>query len=158
MLVRYKLLHPAAKAPVYGSAEAAGADLHAIGYHLIKPGNYKLIPTGLAIELAPGTEAQCRPRSGMAAKHGISIVNSPGTIDSDYRGEIKVILINHGSEDFAVNNGDRIAQLVIAPVLRGVFAPVGDEQLSETKRGEGGFGSTGVGHLPASNPFASLAE
>ncbi|MER9176244.1 dUTP diphosphatase [Mesorhizobium sp. M0955] len=155
MLVRYKLLHPDAKAPVYGSAEAAGADLCAVigkpgsvwlgdKCKVIEPGARALIMTGIAIELSLGFEAQIRPRSGLALKNGVTVLNAPGTIDSDYRGEIGVILINHGREDFLVRAGDRIAQLVIAPVLRDVFAPVGDEELSETKRGEGGFGSTGI--------------
>ncbi|RWI35490.1 dUTP diphosphatase [Mesorhizobium sp.] len=164
MLVRYKKLHPDAKAPVYGTREAAGADLCAVTYEAdyqggytaaeaaekgmaavpVTPGARRLVKTGIAIELSPGFEAQIRPRSGLALKHGITVLNTPGTIDSDYRGEIGVILYNAGSETFWVNPGDRIAQMVIAPVERAAFVFVGDEQLSETRRGEGGFGSTGV--------------
>jgi dUTP pyrophosphatase len=165
MLIRYKLLHPDAKAPAYGSNEAAGADLCAVigepgsawlgeKSKCIEPGARALIKTGVAIELSPGFEAQVRPRSGLALKNGVTVLNAPGTIDSDYRGEIGVILINHGREDFYVRAGDRIAQLVIAPVLRGnIWAPVGDEQLSETKRGDGGFGSTGV-----NKPLGAVAQ
>ena len=110
---------------------------------VIAPGEWKLIPTGSSIALPEGYEAQIRPRSGLAAKKGISCVNTPGTVDADYRGELKVILINHGSEDFAVARGDRIAQLVLAPVTQAVWSEV--EELDETDRGSGGFGSTG-GH------------
>ena len=99
------------------------------------------MPTGICIALPPGTEAQVRPRSGLAIKHGISMVNAPGTIDADYRGEIKVILINHGAEPFSVSRGDRIAQLVVAPVLQVEWIEV--DQLDETARGAGGFGHTG---------------
>ncbi len=130
--------------PVYSSPEAAGADIRAcIEENItIRPGERLLVPTGIFIELPMGYEAQIRPRSGLAIKHGISLVNSPGTIDSDYRGEIKVIMINHGTEDFVICRGDRIAQMVIAPVLRGTFIPA--DKLGETERGSGGFGSTGV--------------
>jgi dUTP pyrophosphatase len=100
------------------------------------------VPTGIAIARPPGWEAQMRPRSGLAAKFGISCVNSPGTIDADYRGELKVILINHGAEDFIINRGDRIGQMVIAPVYQARFEEV--EKLDDTERGAGGFGSTGV--------------
>ena len=145
--VGIKTLNPNAKVPVYSSEEAAGADLHACLDDAmtvtIHPGARALVPTGIAIELNPGLEAQIRSRSGLAAKNGIMVLNSPGTIDSDYRGEIKVILYNTGTEPFVVKNGDRIAQMVIAPVLRGVFQATGGV-LSATARGEGGFGSTGV--------------
>ena len=107
----------------------------------LAPGERAAIPTGLAIGLSEGYEAQVRPRSGLALKHGLSMVNSPGTIDADYRGEIKVLLINHGSEPFTVNRGERIAQLVIAPVSRAAWVEV--ESLDETERGAGGFGHTG---------------
>lgn len=130
--------------PVYSSAEAAGADLKACIQEdiVIKPGQRYLVPTGLSIQLPVGYEAQIRPRSGLAIKHGISLVNTPGTIDSDYRGEVKIIMINHGSEDFIIRRGDRIAQMVIAPVIHGMFAL--SNSLDTTDRGAGGFGSTGV--------------
>ncbi|WP_428771734.1 dUTP diphosphatase [Treponema sp. HNW] len=130
--------------PSYESAGAAGADIRAfLGEPLcIKSGCYAAVPTGLCFEIPEGYEIQVRPRSGLAAKKGVTVLNAPGTIDSDYRGEVKVILINHGKEDFTVSNGDRIAQLVLSPVLRGEFAAV--RELSSTRRGAGGFGSTGV--------------
>ena len=130
--------------PVYSSAEAAGADLKACIQEdiILKPGQRYLVPTGLSIQLPAGYEAQIRPRSGLAIKHGISLVNTPGTIDSDYRGEIKIIMINLGSEDFVIRRGDRIAQMVIAPVTHGMFAL--SDSLDATNRGAGGFGSTGV--------------
>lgn len=107
----------------------------------LKPGARHPVATGLAVAIPPGFEIQVRPRSGLALKHGISIPNTPGTIDSDYRGEVKVILINHGDSAFEVKRGDRIAQLVLAPVTQANWLPVDD--LDETARGEGGFGSTG---------------
>jgi dUTP pyrophosphatase len=130
--------------PVYSSAEAAGADLKACIQEdiILKPGQRYLVPTGLSIQLPAGYEAQIRPRSGLAIKHGISLVNTPGTIDSDYRGEVKIIMINLGSEDFVIRRGDRIAQMVIAPVTHGMFAL--SDTLDVTDRGAGGFGSTGV--------------
>jgi dUTP pyrophosphatase len=109
----------------------------------LAPGARHPVATGLSLAIPAGYEVQVRPRSGLALKHGISVPNSPGTIDSDYRGELKVILINHGSEPFAIERGDRVAQLVLAPVVRAVWAEVGG--LSDTERGAGGFGSTG-GH------------
>lgn len=144
--VAIKLLHPDAKVPVYASDEAAGADLHAVTIadqpgEWILPGQTKMISTGVSIELQPGTEAQVRPRSGLAAKAGITVLNSPGTIDSDYRGEIKVLLHNTSDTEFLVRTGDRIAQLVVAPILRAAFQAA---ELSGTARGAGGFGSTGV--------------
>ena len=131
--------------PAYETADSAGMDLRA---HLdqaivLEPGERTLIPSGLHLEIPPGYEGQVRPRSGLALKHGISVPNTPGTIDSDYRGELKVILINHGGEDFAIARGDRIAQLVLAPVVQARWSEV--EELDETARGTGGFGSTG-GH------------
>jgi dUTP pyrophosphatase len=107
----------------------------------LAPGQYALVPTGLAIALPPGYEAQVRPRSGLAAKHGVTVLNAPGTIDADYRGEIKVILINHGQAAFVIKRGERIAQMVIAPVVQAALVPVAE--LSATDRGAGGFGSTG---------------
>lgn len=129
--------------PAYMTAHAAGVDLHAAvesPIHL-HPGERALVPTGIAIELPDGYEAQIRPRSGLALKHGISLVNSPGTIDPDYRGEISIIVINHGDETFVINAGERIAQMVIARFARVTFVEVGS--LSETGRGSGGFGHTG---------------
>lgn len=108
---------------------------------ILKPMERVLVPTGIAVEIPPGFEAQIRPRSGLAIRHGITLLNTPGTIDADYRGEIKVILINLGSEDFVVRRGDRIAQMVIAPVIKVELEEV--EELSPTKRLTGGFGSTG---------------
>lgn len=130
--------------PAYGSALAAGADLHAAYEALIQPGKTALVPTGLVFEIPAGYEMQVRPRSGLAAKNAISIVNAPGTVDADYRGEVKVILINHGDEPFRVNIGDRIAQAVIAPVTSATFEEVQVEDLIKTDRGQGGFGSTGA--------------
>jgi dUTP pyrophosphatase len=130
--------------PAYATAGAAGLDVVAAVAEpvTLAPGERRLIPTGLSIALPAGYEAQARPRSGLALKHGIALVNSPGTIDEDYRGEVGIILINLGAEPFAVNRGDRIAQLVIAPVTRAVLTEVDD--LPDTARGAGGFGSTGV--------------
>lgn len=133
--------------PQYETDGAAGLDLLAAlpeGESLsLQPGERQMVPTGLAIALPVGYEAQIRPRSGLAAKNGITALNSPGTVDCDYRGEIKVILINHGSEAFVITRGMRIAQMVIAPVTRALFEEC--EQLPETARGAGGFGSTGTG-------------
>lgn len=131
--------------PAYQTAEAAGLDLMAAVPEdkpmTLAAGQYALVPTGLAIALPPGHEAQVRPRSGLAAKHGVTVLNSPGTVDADYRGEIKVILINHGQAPFVIKRGERIAQMVIAPVLQAALVPV--TTLSSTDRGAGGFGSTG---------------
>ena len=133
--------------PAYQTPQAAGLDLlAAVGeyapVHLAR-GARVLIPTSLAIALPPGFEAQVRPRSGLALKHGITVLNSPGTIDADYRGEVQVILINLGEADFIIRRGDRIAQLVIAPVVQAVLTPV--TSLDDTQRGAGAFGSTGKG-------------
>ena len=131
--------------PAYETALAAGMDLRAAVPDdeplTLRPGSRFPVPTGLAFALPPGFEGQVRPRSGLAFKHGVTCLNSPGTIDADYRGEVKVILINHGEEDFVIRRGDRIGQLVIAPVVRAVWAEI--ESLDETVRGAGGFGSTG---------------
>ena len=131
--------------PAYETAHAAGMDLRADidGPIILGPMERKMIPTGLFIELPEGFEAQIRPRSGLAFKHGISIVNSPGTIDADYRGEIKVLLINFSQELFPINSGDRIAQMIIARHEKVVWDEV--EVLTETSRGAGGYGHTGVG-------------
>ncbi|MGI5859500.1 MAG: dUTP diphosphatase [Tepidanaerobacteraceae bacterium] len=130
--------------PQYMTCGSAGMDLAAnvseITY--LEPGDFKVIPCGIKIQLPLGFEAQVRPRSGLAAKHGITLLNSPGTIDSDYRGEIKVVLINHSKQKFAIKRGDRIAQLVISKVVQAeIFQK---RKLLETERGEGGFGHTGV--------------
>jgi dUTP pyrophosphatase len=129
--------------PSYENARAAGMDLRAaVGETLeLGPGKRALVPTGIAIALPAGFEAQIRPRSGLALKHGITCLNTPGTIDADYRGEVGVILINHGEETFEISRGDRIAQMVIAPVTQGVWQEV--DNLDETGRGAGGFGSSG---------------
>ena len=129
--------------PAYATSGAAGMDVLAAEDLTLESGQRHAVATGLALAIPQGFEIQVRPRSGLALKHGISVPNSPGTIDSDYRGELKVILINHGTEDFAISRGDRIAQLVLAPVTQAEWEVV--EQLDETNRGEGGFGSTG-GH------------
>ncbi len=129
--------------PEYKTAGAAGADVCAlVGSPVeLNPGDRALIGTGLFFAIPDGYEIQVRPRSGLAAKNGVTVLNTPGTIDSDYRGELKVILINLGKEKFTVNSGDRIAQIIVAPVTRGRFAVV--EELDQTERGSGGFGSTG---------------
>ena len=131
--------------PAYETEGAAGMDLRAAVPQdapvTLQPGERQMIPTGLSLAIPPGYEVQVRPRSGLAAKHGLTCLNSPGTVDSDYRGELKVILINLGREAFVVQRGERIAQMVVAPVTRGVFEEV--DVLPETVRGEGGFGSTG---------------
>ncbi len=131
--------------PSYETDGAAGMDIRAAypdGEPFeLKPGERTMIPTGLSVAIPEGFEIQMRPRSGLAAKHGLTCLNSPGTIDSDYRGELKVILINHGSETFTISRGERIGQMVLAPVTRIAWESV--ETLPETVRGEGGFGSTG---------------
>ena len=127
--------------PLYMSEYAAGMDLCAAAADKLEPGKFKLIPTGIAIALPPGYEGQVRPRSGLALKHGVTILNAPGTIDADYRGEVKVILINHGEKTYYLKKGDRIAQLVVKAVTRAILNEV--ENLPETLRGEGGFGHTG---------------
>ena len=131
--------------PAYQSAHAAGLDLLAAvpadAPLVLSPGQYALVPTGLAIALPEGFEAQVRPRSGLAAKHGVTVLNAPGTVDADYRGEVSVILINHGSAPFTIARGERIAQMVIAQVANAELVPV--VSLAPTGRGGGGFGSTG---------------
>ncbi|NLW60156.1 MAG: dUTP diphosphatase [Firmicutes bacterium] len=129
--------------PQYMTDGAAGMDLLAAVEEtvLLPAGEYTLIPTGIAIALPAGYEAQIRPRSGLAAKFGVTVLNAPGTIDQDYRGEIKVLLINHGRNGFPIKRGDRIAQLVVAPVVRSTWLPCAE--LDETGRGDGGFGHTG---------------
>ena len=129
--------------PAYASEHAAGVDLLAAVSHPMElaPGARQLIPTGISIALPAGYEAQVRPRSGLALKHGVTLLNSPGTIDADYRGEVGVILINHGETPFVIARGDRIAQLVVAPVTRLAWAE--SDRLPASRRGKGGFGSTG---------------
>ena len=127
--------------PAYATDGAAGMDVLAAESVTLQPGERWPVATGLAVAIPHGYEIQVRPRSGLALKHGISVPNSPGTIDSDYRGELKVILINHGPTSFEVRRGDRIAQLVLAPVVRASWLKV--DELDETARGAGGFGSTG---------------
>jgi dUTP pyrophosphatase len=127
--------------PAYATEGAAGMDVLAAEDVSLAPGDRHAVATGLAFAIPPGFEIQVRPRSGLALKHGITVPNTPGTIDSDYRGELKVILINHGAETFEIRRGDRVAQLVIAPVTRASWLKV--DELDRTERGEGGFGSTG---------------
>lgn len=132
--------------PAYETAGAAGLDLRAAlgaGQSLtLAPSRHVLVPTGLMLQLPDGFEGQVRPRSGLAAKHGVTVLNAPGTVDSDYRGEVQVVLINHGPADVVIGHGDRIAQLVVAPVSRALL--VETDALDQTARGEGGFGSTGL--------------
>jgi dUTP pyrophosphatase len=129
--------------PAYASQDSAGMDVRAAEDVLLKQGARALVATGFAIALPSGYEAQMRPRSGLAARHGVTLLNSPGTIDADYRGEIKVVLINLGTDDFSIKRGERIAQMVVAPVARAGWEECAS--LDGTKRGEGGFGSTGRG-------------
>jgi dUTP pyrophosphatase len=141
MYMKIKKLHEDAIIPSYQSEGAAGFDFHAIETLTLQPGQRGLVGTGLAVALDLGYELQVRPRSGLALKHGISLVNTPGTVDSDYRGEIKIILINHGDEPFAIKKGERIAQGVINAVVQAKMEIV--EDLDQTQRGASGFGSTG---------------
>ena len=141
--VLIKKLDPAVKLPAYKTNGASGMDLMAFIKEPIsvKPKTSNLIPTGLSVAFSENYEIQIRPRSGLAAKNNISVLNTPGTVDSDYRGEIKVIIYNHGSENFVINNGDRIAQMILTPVIKMELEETNN--LPETIRGEGGFGSTG---------------
>ena len=141
--VLIKKLDPAVELPAYKTEGASGMDLMALINEPInlKPNSSCLVPTGLAVAFSNDFEIQIRPRSGLAAKNNISVLNTPGTIDSDYRGEIKVILFNHGDNDFLINNKDRIAQMILTPVIKMSLEEI--EDLPETIRGEGGFGSTG---------------
>ncbi len=143
--LRVKLVRPDAKPPGYATEGAAGLDLAAaIDVPLaIPPGGRSSVPTGIAIELPPGHEGQVRPRSGLARRHAVTVLNAPGTIDEDYRGEVQVLLVNLGDEEVVIRPGDRIAQLVVAPVRRVAVEVVAN--LSDTVRGDGGFGSTGLG-------------
>ena len=127
--------------PAYATEGAAGMDVLAAEHVVLAPGARHAVATGLAVAIPHGFEIQVRPRSGLALKHGVTVPNTPGTIDSDYRGELKVIMINHGDAAFEIRRGDRVAQLVLAPVTQATWLPV--DELDETARGEGGFGSTG---------------
>ena len=141
--VLVKKLHPKVQLPSYKTQGSSGMDLMAFIDSSINifPNSSAIIPTGISIAIPNDVEIQIRPRSGLAAKSNISVLNTPGTIDSDYRGEIKIILFNHGSEEFIVNNNDRIAQMILMPILKVDFEEV--DNLPETVRGSGGFGSTG---------------
>ena len=141
--VLIKRLHKAVKLPEYKSDGASGIDLMAFVKDSIKvkPQTSTLIPTGISLAFSNNYEIQIRPRSGLALRNNISVLNTPGTVDSDYRGEIKVIIYNHGNEDFIINNGDRIAQMVLSPVIKINFEETNN--LPDTVRGQGGFGSTG---------------
>ncbi len=142
MAVPLTRLSPDIDLPEYQSPGAAALDLPAAVDETIAPGDFRLIPCGFAIAIPDGFEGQVRPRSGLAARHGVTVLNAPGTIDSDYRGEVKVLLVNHGTTPFAITRGMRIAQLVVAPVVRIEWSVV--PQLPPTHRGRGGFGHTGV--------------
>ena len=142
MILRFKKVHPDAVLPAYAHKSDAGMDLRSVADVVIAPGGRALVPTGLVMLLPPGYEAQVRPRSGLALKHGVTVLNTPGTIDEGYRGEVGVILFNTGDTAFKIAKGDRIAQMVIAPVTRARIVETDD--LGSTERGAGGFGSTGV--------------
>tara|TARA_B110001450_G_scaffold500_1_gene626 strand:+ start:120 stop:557 length:438 start_codon:yes stop_codon:yes gene_type:complete len=141
--VLIKKLNPAVELPVYKTSGASGVDLMAFIEEpiKIKPNSSCLVPTGLSVTFSEDYELQIRPRSGLAAKNSITVLNTPGTVDSDYRGEIKIILFNHGKEEFTINNKDRVAQMILTPVVKIDFEVVND--LPDTLRGESGFGSTG---------------
>lgn len=142
MKLKIKKIHPEAKLPQYAHPGDAGLDLFSVENQVIQPGDTKMIKTGISVELPVGTEGQVRPRSGLALKNQISVLNTPGTVDEGYRGEVGVILINHGKNAFEVKKEMKIAQFVIAPVLRVEVEEAGE--LSDTRRNSGGFGSTGV--------------
>ena len=142
MTLKFKRIHEDAVLPAYAHPSDAGMDIRSVAEMVIPARGRGLVPTGLVVLLPPGYEAQVRPRSGLALKHGVTVLNTPGTIDSGYRGEIGVILFNSGEEDFKVAKGDRIAQLVIAPVTQPVVEEA--DSIDETDRGAGGFGSTGA--------------
>ncbi len=144
MILKITKVNPEAILPRYAHDDDSGLDLFSVENYLLEPGKFKLIKTGIKIELPGNTEAQVRPRSGLASKYGISVLNTPGTIDEGYRGEIGIILINHSDLDFEITKGMKVAQMVIAPVLRPRIVEV--STLSHTQRGDCGFGSTG--HQP----------
>lgn len=141
--VRVKRLNPKAELPRYQTPDAAGMDLHACIDEVVTilPGSRAMVGTGLAFAIPKGWEGQVRPRSGLAKKHGVTVINTPGTIDADFRGEVGVVLVNHGEETFVVQNGERIAQIVFAEVAQAALVDV--PELDDTSRGEGGYGSTG---------------
>ncbi len=141
-LIRVKRLRPDAQMPKYDYPDDSGAGVFAAEACLLQPLERKAVPTGISVEVPPGFEIQVRPRSGLALEHGLTVLNTPGTVDAGYRGEIKVILINLGSEPYQVEEGQKIAQLVLVPVIHAQFEEV--DQLSDSKRGPRGFGSTGV--------------
>ena len=140
--VKFILLHQNARVPQKSHDEDAGFDLFAVEEFVLHPQEYACIPTGLCMELPSGTEAQIRPRSGLAAKHGVTVLNTPGTIDAGYRGEIQVIMINHGKENLSIHPGMRIAQMVITPIYNVTFTEA--ISIEESARGDGGLGSSGV--------------
>lgn len=142
MILRFKRIHPDAVLPAYAHPSDAGMDVRSVDDMTLAPGKRALVHTGLVMLLPPMFEAQVRPRSGLALKHGVTVLNTPGTIDSGYRGEVGVILINLGDADFVIKKGDKIAQIVIAPVTQPEV--VETAEIDETDRGAGGFGSTGV--------------
>lgn len=142
MTLRFRRVHPDAVLPAYAHPSDAGMDVRSVDELTIAPGRRALVHTGLVMMLPPGYEAQVRPRSGLALKSGVTVLNTPGTIDSGYRGEVGVILANFGEADFQVKTGDKIAQIVVAPVTQAEI--VETEDVDETDRGAGGFGSTGV--------------
>ena len=142
MKVLFRKIDSAAKLPEYAHPGDAGMDVFSVADILLPPGGRALIRTGLVMHLPPDAEAQVRPRSGLALKHGVTVLNAPGTIDAGYRGEVGVILINHGSEPFRVEKGMKIAQIVVAPVVRAEIAETAESD--STDRGSGGFGSTGI--------------
>ena len=142
MTLRFKRIHPDAVLPAYAHPSDAGMDLRSVDELTLAPGARALVHTGLVMLLPPQYEAQVRPRSGLALKNGVTVLNTPGTIDSGYRGEVGVILVNLGAEDFCVKKGDKIAQMVVAPVTQPAIAET--DVVDETDRGAGGFGSTGV--------------
>ncbi|OCA91340.1 deoxyuridine 5'-triphosphate nucleotidohydrolase [Bacillus sp. FJAT-27225] len=140
--LKVKLVHKDAKLPFRANPGDAGLDLYSVEEKVIKPGEAALVRTGIILELPEGTEAQVRPRSGLALKHAVTVLNSPGTIDEGYRGEIQVILINHGKEEFRVEKQMRIAQIIVAPVPKVEVMEI--TELTESDRGRGGFGSSGI--------------
>jgi len=142
--VYYKKLHSKAKIPTYAKPGDAACDLYAVEDYSIPSGKMRLIHLGFAMEMPKGFEAQIRPRSGLAVEHGVTVLNSPGTVDNGYRGEIMTPLINHGHKPFTIKAGDRIAQMKFAPIFAGHFLDVGDNDLSGTTRGVGGMGHTGL--------------
>ena len=142
MTVAFRRIHPDAVLPAYAHEGDAGMDVRSVDEVVIPPGRRALVHTGLVMQLPPCAEAQVRPRSGLALKHGVTVLNAPGTIDAGYRGEVGVILANFGDSDFAVKKGDRIAQIVVAPVTQPTVVEV--DEVSSSDRGDGGFGSTGV--------------